>query len=113
MRNAAAPRVSHGDTRSARTGARAVTRRLLTLRRDQAALRDGTLTLLETPDGVLGYERSAPASRLRVLVNFTDAPARVPGGDGRVLVSSCERDPASRFARRLGPDEAVVLAEPS
>ncbi len=88
-------------------------RRLLTLRRDQAALRAGTVTLLKMPDGVLGYARAAPASRLRVLVNFTDTPVRVPGDDARVLVSSRERAPAPRFAGLLGPNEAVVLSEAS
>ena len=58
------------------------------------------LVLLETPDGVLGYERSIPASCLRVLVNFTGAPVHVPDGGGDVLVSSLEPDPEPRFAGR-------------
>lgn len=67
--------------------------------------------LLETPDGVLGYERSTPSSRLRVLVNFTGTPVHVPAGGGDVLVSSLDRDLALRFAGRLAADEAVVITE--
>jgi alpha-glucosidase len=84
-------------------------RRLIALRSGHAALREGDLALLDTPRGVLGYERVTAGSHLRVLMNFTDAPVDVPDGGGRVLLSSLRRDPEPRFAGRLAAEEAQVI----
>ena len=86
-------------------------RRLLTLRREHAVLREGDLRLLDTPEGVLGYTRAAPGSRLSVFVNFTGVPVAVSRRGGHVLLSSLDHDPAAPFAGRLAGNEAVLVAE--
>jgi alpha-glucosidase len=56
-------------------------RSAVALRRASAALRDGTLTLLDdAPEGVLAYERATDDDRRRVWVNFGPAPAPLPEG---------------------------------
>jgi alpha-glucosidase len=87
-------------------------RRLLAARHASAALRQGSLTLLAAPDGVLAWERAHAGDRRIVLVNFVDAEARfaVPG-DWSVEVASDGRGEGARFAGALGPDAALVLRE--
>ncbi|HEV7650923.1 MAG TPA: alpha-amylase family glycosyl hydrolase [Actinophytocola sp.] len=77
-------------------------RRLISLRRQQPALRDGDLTLLDAPDGVLAYRRGA----LAVRANFTDVPVPV-AQRGRVLLSS---GPAGPDDGELPPCTAIVSA---
>ena len=86
-------------------------RRLLALRRSRPSLRGGDLTVLDCPDGVLGYRRSSPGEDLVILVNFGAEPVgmEVPGGPFRVEVSSHPARDRARWDGRLGPDEAVVL----
>ncbi len=47
-------------------------RRLIALRRDSPALWHGDLELLDLPDGLVGYRRSAADDIVVVVVNFTD-----------------------------------------
>ena len=80
-------------------------RRLIAARHDSRALRGGSLTLLDAPDGVVAYERVDGDDRRTVVVNFTDEPHAVDV-KGDVVVSSVDRD---RFDGTLAPDEAVIL----
>jgi alpha-glucosidase len=48
---------------------------LLALRRKTPALHRGDLELLDTPEGVVGFDRVDGNERWRVLVNFTPDPA--------------------------------------
>ncbi len=82
-------------------------RRLLAARRASPALREGSLTLLDAPDGVLAYERRARGERFVVLVNFTReaVPCEI---SGRVVLSSAGTDPGRSDV--LAPDEAVLVA---
>ncbi len=50
---------------------------LLQLRNRLLPLKHGTLTLLDTPDPVLGYVREYDSQTAAVLLNFSDAPSRV------------------------------------
>ena len=83
-------------------------RRLLAHRRASDALRLGSLELLDTADGVLGYERHAGDDHRVVYVNYTDAPVAVDGR-GTVAVSSIGRGEGAPFDGVLAPDEAIVL----
>ncbi len=61
-------------------------RELIALRARHADLRDGDLTLLDGPDGVLAYRRGP----LTVQANFTDAPVRMRLEGRPLLVSGSE-----------------------
>jgi hypothetical protein len=84
---------------------------LLALRRSSAALQIGTLELVDSPDGVLGFQRTAPASDkgVTVLINFTGDEVAVDR-TGDVLISSIDARDGRVFDGALRPDEAVVLA---
>ena len=83
-------------------------RRVLATRRASPALRDGSLTLRDAPDGVVSYERASGAERWVVAINFRDAPAAL-GLEGRVVVASDGVGEAAPFAGSLGPHQAVVV----
>jgi alpha-glucosidase len=86
--------------------------RLLALRRDSAALREGGFRWLDTPDGVLGYERAAAEDRWIVLVNFGDDDAAVPVDEldsPHVEIASDGMGEGARFTGRLTAEQAVVL----
>jgi alpha-glucosidase len=86
--------------------------RLLALRRDSAALREGGFRGLDTPDGVLGYERAAAEDRWIVLVNFGDDDAAVPVDEldsAHVEIASDGMGEGARFTGRLTAEQAVVL----
>lgn len=90
-------------------------RALIGLRRDQAALRHGSLTLLrEMPPGVLGYERAAGAERMLVLANMGSIPVvvRLPPGRTSELVIGTGPPAKPRLERgrlSLDADEGVLL----
>ena len=90
-----------------------LTRRLIELRREHPVLRLGDFEPFgPTPDGTYAFKRSSAEGRLRVLVNFTDAPATIPGGGpGSVLIGT-ERDrdgtPVGETVD-LRPNEALVV----
>ena len=85
-------------------------RDLLALRHSSRALQLGDLHLFDTPEGVLGYERSAGdgTGSVTVLVNFTNAPVAYDCS-GEIAVSSVAARAHGRFDGSLGADEAVVL----
>jgi alpha-glucosidase len=60
-------------------------RQAIALRRSHPALGGGTLTWLDTPEGVLAFEREPG---LVVVVNLTGAPVSYAGFGGEVLLSS-------------------------
>ncbi|ODP37117.1 alpha-amylase family glycosyl hydrolase [Sphingomonas turrisvirgatae] len=81
-------------------------RRLLALRRAEPALSVGGFHLLDAPDGVLAYSRTAEGRTLRILLNLTDQP-RAIDWDGDVLLSTLH-SPARPGS--LQPDEGLILA---
>ncbi len=86
-------------------------RDLLTLRRGQRSLTAGDLELIDAPDGVVGFVRTAPGSvPVTVLVSMTDEAVTVDGVGGTVAITSDGRsEPGTRFDGRLAPRQAVVL----
>ncbi len=86
-------------------------RRLLSARRESAALCLGDQRFLDAPEGVLAWERTHGGDRRVVAVNFRDEPAALDVGAGRIVsVASDGRAEGDAFDGRLGPDEALVLA---
>ena len=83
-------------------------RRLLSARRGSTALRLGDLTMLDTGEGVVAYERAHDGDRRTVLINFT-SDARSVEVRGVVEVSSTGEGQGRPFTGTLGPDEAVIL----
>jgi alpha-glucosidase len=89
-------------------------RGLLALRRQRPALRRGSLELLDTPPGVLGYRRASGEDAATVLVNFAEQQIDVAPVRGRRVLASSAGDgarcaPGAPTAGLLGPLEAVVL----
>jgi len=85
-------------------------RDLLALRRRVPALHRGSLELLDTPEGVVGFDRIDGDERWRVLVNFT--ADEVPIGEpmtGRPISITSAASSDRRDVAALLPDEAVVL----
>ena len=56
----------------------AFTRRLIALRRGSVALREGTATVVDAPEGVLAFEREAPAERLLCVFELAGQGSGVP-----------------------------------
>jgi alpha-glucosidase len=83
-------------------------RRLLAARRASPALREGALRLLDAPDGVLAWERSAGGDRRALAVNFGEAPAQLDLR-GRIEIASDGAREGGAFDGRLAPDTAVLL----
>ena len=86
-------------------------RRLLTLRREHAALSTGSYRTVPTePEEIFAYEREAEGRLLRVVLNFGDGPHRLPLPEGTVwtvLLSSV----AGRAGERVTGDLALAGAE--
>lgn len=86
-------------------------RDLLHLRRSSAALRCGTFTWRDAPEGVLAYERREGSDAVLVLCNFThDAIAVDASG---TLLFATARDHLEGYDGVLRPDEAIVIEQPS
>ena len=81
-------------------------RRLLALRRDRPALRQGEFELEPLDGSVLRWTRALGDERYTVLVNVSDAPAPWPDGLTGELVISSASDPTHG---QLAPDEAAVV----
>jgi alpha-glucosidase len=81
------------------------TRRLLALRRGHVALVSGELVDLRVEGDVLSFDRVSDDSRLRVMVNFKDAPAMSAQKTGRVLLTSA----SGSADGQLNANEVVVL----
>ena len=85
-------------------------RRLLAARRASPALHRGDVVLLDTPEGVLAYDRVADDDVRRVVVNFTGEQVAVPdllAGWWVEVDSGLDGERPAGSA--LGPDEALVL----
>ena len=76
-------------------------RRLLALRRAHPALAEGSLKLIDTPKGILGYQRGHDGQRLTVLLNLTSQCVPCPWA-GTVLASTLAGAPEPGMLR---PDE--------
>lgn len=98
-RNAAA---QDGDPASMLT----LYRRLLALRRAEAALAVGSFVLVYSPDGVLAYRREAEGRTLTVLLNLTSEPRMIDWA-GVALLSTLDGAPVPGTLR---PDEGLILA---
>jgi alpha-glucosidase len=88
-------------------------RRLIAERRSSPALRRGSYQSVPSPKSVFAYLREADGERRLVALNFSSrrAPVAIPGGAGRVRLST---DPARAAAAvadviELGPDEGVLI----
>jgi alpha-glucosidase len=85
-------------------------RRLLAARRASPALRHGDIRLLDVPDGVLAWERTAGDDRRLVAVSFADEPVEVAlEGEPTIEVASTGAGEGGAFSGTLAPAEAVVL----
>lgn len=80
-------------------------RRLLTLRRTESALSIGSIRLLDTPDGVLGYIREDAGRSLTILLNLTPDARAVPW-HGRVLLSTLL---GGAVPGTLQPNEGLII----
>ncbi len=88
----------------------ALYRGLLRLRRDHAALRAGTLHLLDERH-VLAYERRHDSGDVLVAANLEDHPAALPVGTGARLLLATRGDvELDGPALRLPPHRAAVVA---
>jgi alpha-glucosidase len=86
-------------------------RSLLALRRTTPALTQGTLTLLDAPDGVVAYERRRGGQVCIVLINFTDAAMECPLAEGgTVALASDDVGEGQPYRGRLGASQAVVVS---
>ena len=85
-------------------------RRLIQARRASPALREGCFARLDSPAGVLAWERALAGDRRIVLVNFTGEPVvlALPGA-WNVEIASDGRGEAAPFSGSLRPDAALVL----
>jgi alpha-glucosidase len=85
-------------------------RRLLAARKASDALRGGDIHLLDAPEGVLLWERTAADDRRLVAVSFVDEPVDVAlDGDLVVEVSSTGDGEGQAFTGTLAASEAVIL----
>ena len=85
-------------------------RRVLAERSSSDALSLGGQQLLTAPDGVLGWDRTGPTDRRRVLVNFTSTAVDVTDlSDGWLVAVSTHEASETHGVDVLGPDEAVIL----
>ena len=71
------------------------TRQMVRLRNQEAALREGSINLLdEDSDQVVAFERQAEGDRLVCVFNLSDRPARNPVSLGRPLAAVGDADPS-------------------
>ena len=80
-------------------------RRLLMLRRDSAALREGSLTLVDADEDVLAYERRHGEERLLIVLNL-GKQVRASPGNGTMLLSTL-MEPTD--GTTLHPNEGVIM----
>lgn len=84
-------------------------RRILSARRASPALTVGRQRVLDTPDGVLAWERTDGEDLRIVVVGFTGEVAPLDLGDLVVEVASDGVGEGVAFTGSVGPDRAVVL----
>jgi alpha-glucosidase len=85
-------------------------RELLALRAASAALREGTLELLESPDEVLAFVRTNGDELRVVAVNFSPSATHVSQLKGREVCLSSRLTRDGSFEGTLLANEAVILA---
>ena len=85
-------------------------RRLISLRRHNAALSAGTIDEVRAQGPVLSYRRSDKGVRLRIVLNLGGRPANISGG-GVVLASTLgnRQSTSLQGCWELGANEGVVL----
>jgi alpha-glucosidase len=92
--------------------------RFLAWRKRHPALIQGDLHLIDVPDPLVAFERSARNDRVLAVFNLSDQPVAVPAGlvraglrilDGHGF--ACERDPAAPEQAILPPYGALFAAE--
>ena len=83
-------------------------RRLLAARRGSPALQVGDPRLLDTPEGTLGWVRSADGDERTVLLNMGPGPVAI-SATGTVEVASDGLGEGEAFAGSLQGDAAVIL----
>jgi alpha-glucosidase len=83
-------------------------RRLLAFRRTSPALREGSIQLVDAPDGVVAFERRSEGHRCTVVVNFTSEPRSFAAG-GKIRVASDGAGEGGYFSGTLRPDQAIVI----
>jgi alpha-glucosidase len=85
-------------------------RRIIAERRASPALLGGDVTMLDCPEGAVGYERSAGGDRRIVVVNFTDGPLPVPIETAlTVVVSSDGTGEGAAYAGSVPSASALIL----
>ena len=90
-------------------------RKLLALRREKTALREGDwLSLLDGSDGIMAYQRTAAGAQLVVLLNFLNQPtlANIPLTGNWQVVLSTQRNqsvPVNGLQIELAPYEATIM----
>ncbi|MGF1505705.1 MAG: alpha-amylase family glycosyl hydrolase [Anaerolineae bacterium] len=85
-----------------------MTRSLIRLRRDHAALHLGGQTLLDAPEGVLAYERQVEGERFVVALNFRgEYTAFAAGDEGNIVFSTYMDLPPADSPLR--PHEGLLL----
>jgi alpha-glucosidase len=87
-------------------------RRLLAVRRGSQALQVGAWHAIDSPDGVLAYERGVDGGDRRiVVVNFSDEPQDLDvAGNWTVEVASDGAGEGTPYGGRVDPTQAVVLS---
>ena len=90
-------------------------RRLLSIRRSNAALLEGAIKYLTAHGDVLTYERRSGDQRLFMALNMGAADATVPLPPGTVLLSTLpgrDGEPITEGANRLAAGEALIISSP-
>jgi len=85
-------------------------RRLLALRRESPALRQGDLERLPLSGDLLAYWRQEGPDRRLIVLNFAGAPAHFECSERlHVVLSSDGRGEGEPFDGRVAPDQALLL----
>jgi alpha-glucosidase len=90
-------------------------RRLLSIRRSNAALLEGAIENLTAHGDVLTYERRSGDQRLFMALNMGAADANVPLPSGTVLLSTVpgrDGESITEGANRLAAGEALIISSP-
>ena len=89
----------------------------MSLRRAERALRHGRFRLLAATDDLLAFERGEGASRLAVILNFSEEPMTTPrpeGFEGSAILFSTLSGSGARATNpvALRPNEGLILKKP-
>ena len=87
-------------------------RRLLSARRNSPALRFGSWRAVDSPPGVLAYERASTNGddRRIVVVNFTDVQKEIElPGEWTIEIASDGDQEGEHYRGRVSADQALIL----